>query len=65
MHHLRRNGKLVAVMTDDAHRLTPELDAQPAEDLARREISALCEALLDAKAITGEFVPVGIGLRRP
>lgn len=63
-HHLRRNGQLVAVLTDDDYRLTPELAARGEENRDSRALTELCHALLDMKAMTGEFVPVGIGLRR-
>lgn len=63
-HHLRRNGQLVAVLTDDDYRLTPEIAARSAEDRDSRALTELCHALLDMKAATGEFVPLGIGLRR-
>jgi hypothetical protein len=61
-HHLVRNGQVIAVLTDDDFRLTPELAAHDAEDLDRRAVTSLCHTLLEARSITGEFMPVGIGL---
>jgi hypothetical protein len=63
-HHLRRNGQLVAVLTNDDHRLTPELAARGEDDEDVRALSTLCLALLDMKSMTGEFVPSGIGMNR-
>ena len=63
-HHLRRNGQLVAVLTDDEYRLTPELAARGSEDRDNRALNELCQALLDTKSMTGEFIPAGIGLKR-
>ncbi len=63
-HHLIRNGQVIGVLTDDDFRLAPEIDARDEQDLDNRAITVLCHALLEAKSITGEFVPAGIGLNR-
>jgi hypothetical protein len=64
MHHLRRNGQLVAVLTDNEYRLAPGLDAHGSDDLDTRALNELCEALLNTKSITGQFIPAGIGFKR-
>jgi hypothetical protein len=64
MHHLRRNGQLVAVLTDNEYRLAPELSTRDSADRDARELNELCQALLNTKSITGEFIPAGIGFKR-
>jgi hypothetical protein len=52
---LRRNGEIVAVLSDRDYRLAPTLEALAPEHPERLSIEQTCETLLNARAAAGTF----------